>query len=254
MAQHTNYPKTRLFVEHSLAKSQSLTLEDAAAHYVRDVLRMKTGDRLALFNGKDGEWLCEISDIRKKETVIACQSQLRPQTASPDAWVLAAPLKAGRHEEVAVKCTELGMSAFVPVLTQFSVADKVNAARLQKLLAEAAEQSERMDVPVLHEASKLNEVLANWPKDRVLFYADESGGGKNIKELSDMASPFALLVGPEGGFSTAELQLLKTLEFARGVSLGPRILKADTAAIAALSCLMARYGDWNDKPAFRALG
>jgi 16S rRNA (uracil1498-N3)-methyltransferase len=170
-------------------------------------------------------------------------------------WLLAAPLKASKHEDVAVKATELGMSTFVPVFTQFSVAGKVNETRIARLLSEASEQCERMDVPKLKQAQKLLEILGEWPEDRVLFYADESGGGENIVHLPHTIVPaWALLVGPEGGFSTEELKLLKSLQFARGICLGPRILKADTASIAALACLMAHYGDWNAKPAFRSLG
>jgi 16S rRNA (uracil1498-N3)-methyltransferase len=255
MAQHSDYPKTRLFVEHSLAESSQVILGEDAAHYVRDVLRMKPANTLAIFNGSDGEWLAAIDEIRKKEVVIVCQSLLRPQILSPDVWLLAAPLKASKHEDVAVKATELGMSTFVPVFTQFSVAGKVNEARIARLLSEASEQCERMDVPKLKQAQKLLEILGEWPEDRVLFYADESGGGENIVQLPHTIVPaWALLVGPEGGFSTEELKLLKSLQFARGICLGPRILKADTASIAALACLMAHYGDWNAKPAFRSLG
>lgn len=254
MVEHSGYPKTRLFVTHDLHAQANIACEREQAHYLRDVLRMREGDALALFNGREGEWLGEVGAISKHDATITCVSQLKEHAASPDAWLLFAPLKQSRHENVVVKATELGVSRLLPVRTKHTVADKINEERLNRLAVEAAEQCERMDVPEVAEIAPLATLLGAWPGERRLFYADESGAGAELHTLAADAKgkPFALLIGPEGGFARAELDTLRSLPFTSPLTLGPRILKADTAAIAALAVLQSQLGDWDKKPSFRS--
>ncbi len=251
MAEHPDYPRTRLFVESVLHPSEPVILHDDQAHYLKDVLRLRPQDRVALFNGRDGEWLGTVRVLERKNAVLDVVSSLRPQASVPDAWCVCAPLKQAKHESVIEKATELGVRAVQLVYTRYTVVDRINASRLSRLMQEASEQSERMDVPELLPDAKLEQVLSRWDPARTLYYGDESGGGENPALLSTKPVAWAVLIGPEGGFAHTELSMLRALPFTQPLSLGPRILKADTAAIAALGCLMSRFGDWHHKPAFR---
>lgn len=250
--------QTRLHTGESLAAGVAVTLPKGQAHYLRSVLRMSLGDRLALFNGRDGEWLAEISDLGKGSALVTPLDQLRPQAPGPDLWLVFAPLKHARIDYLAEKATELGVSALCPVFTQRTIVSRVNEERLLTNAIEAAEQSERLSVPEVLPARRLEAVLADWPANRRLLVCDETGGGRPISEalsgvLADnVAGRNAVLIGPEGGFTETELDGLRKLPFVTAISLGPRVLRADTAALAALACFQAIAGDWRQgRPDFR---
>lgn len=245
-------PRTRLYSDSPLAEGASVACDEKRAHYLQHVLRLKVGDGIVLFNGRDGEWLASIDAVTKKSVTLAVDKQLRPQQNAPDLWLLCTPLKNSRTDWVAEKATELGISHLCPVTTRFTAIDKTNEARLHAIAVEAAEQSERMDVPQVDALTTLEKRLGNWPAGRMLIYGDESGGGASIASLSLMAgAPYAVLAGPEGGFSKDEFALLRSLKFTKAVTLGPRILRADTAAIALITLVQSFTGDWQVKPAFR---
>ncbi|NFV82170.1 16S rRNA (uracil(1498)-N(3))-methyltransferase [Magnetospirillum aberrantis] len=239
----------RLFVPFDLAAGP-LTLGKEQSHYVANVMRAKPGEAVTLFNGRDGEWCGTLETVAKSAVVVALTSQTRPQTAEPDLWLLAAPIKKDCIDLVAEKATELGASRLWPVITRRTVTARVNTERLAAHMVEAAEQCERLTVPEVMEPQPLDKVLAGWDAARPLIFLDESGGGMPLVQvLADLSSgPLAVLVGPEGGFAPEERAVLARLPFARPVGLGPRILRAETAAIAALSVIQAVRGDWNRAP------
>ncbi len=239
-------PKTRLFVPTDLAGGLAIGLEPSQAHYVKTVLRLGQGDVVALFNGRDGEWLGRIDGVGKGWCSVALFEQRRLQDAAPDLWLVFAPLKRGRIDFLVEKATELGVSALYPVYTRRSVVERVNLERLRANAIEAAEQTERLSVPAVAEPQPLERMLAHWPADRRLLLCDESGAAPPIAESLTAAAPgaCAVLVGPEGGFAETELDALRKLPFVSPVGLGPRVLRADTAALAALAVLQAIAGDW----------
>lgn len=238
--------KARLFVAQPLAAGASLTLERPQSHYLAHVMRATAGEAVLLFNGHDGEWLGRIEALPKAGARVAVEARLRPQAPEPDLWLLAAPLKRERIDLVAEKAAELGVSRLVPVFTRRTAMTRVNTERLAAHMIEAAEQCGRLTVPEMAEPVALDKALAGWPAGRVLLFLDESGGGPPLAEVLAVLpeGPAAVLVGPEGGFSDDERRLLAGLPFARPVGLGPRILRAETAAIAALALWQALKGDW----------
>lgn len=248
------YPKIRLFVEASLQTGAQFPLADAQAHYVQNVMRLGAGDALAVFNGRDGEWKAMLQPVSKKKADMQVVEMLKPQTTTPDIWLVFAPIKHGRIDFLAEKAAELGASALQPVITARTIASRVNTERLQANAIEAAEQCERMDVPPVYEPQKFTSLLANWPQGRLLIYGDETGQGLQpaqlLPTLPQATQQWAVLVGPEGGFTPDELAQLRKAEFAHAMSLGPRVLRADTAALAALTCVMAWRGDWDNRPRF----
>jgi len=254
MSKNLKAPRTRLYVESSLQEGIHLELEANHAHYLGQVLRLKAGDKISLFNGKDGSYLAEIRDIHKKYVQLVLHHQLNPQRNSPDVWLLSAPLKHVKSEWLVEKATELGISCFIPVKTQHTIVDKVNETRMKLAAIAASEQCERLDIPVIKTMLPLTTLLSQWDSERTLIYADESGkgeeAGKALKGLA--AKKYAVLVGCEGGFSKEELKMLESLSFAIAITMGPRIMRADTATIAALSLVQSHIGDWNDKPQFRS--
>lgn len=213
-------------------------------------MRAAVGTSVALFNGRDGEWRASLVEAGKKKALLAVEDQLRPQAPEPDLWLLFAPVKRARIDFIAEKATELGVSVLQPVFTKHTVMSRVNDDRLRAIAVEAAEQCERLSVPDVRDPMSLDALLANWPEGRCLILLDEGGGGKPVAEvLAGLADgPAALLVGPEGGFAKSELDALRSLSFAVPVGLGPRILRADTAVVAALSCYQAIRGDWRLAP------
>lgn len=243
----TDRPRLRLFVPADLAADADLALGKEQSHYLANVMRAKTGEAVLLFNGRDGEWLAEVTQAAKSTVRLAVRRRTRPQTAEPDLWLLAAPLKKDNTDLVAEKAAELGASALWSVFTRRTVAARVNAERLRAHLAEAAEQCERLTVPDLKEPAPLERVLAGWDPARTLLFLDESGRGAPLAGAVP-AGLLAILVGPEGGFAPEERALLAACPFARPVSLGPRILRAETAAIAALAVVQAVAGDWRTPP------
>lgn len=251
------YPKIRLFVEASLQAGVRFSLTDGQAHYVQNVMRLAAGDDLAIFNGRDGEWRAILHPISKKKADLHVTEPLKMQALTPDVWLVFAPIKHGRIDFLAEKATELGASALQPVMTARTIASRVNTDRLQANAIEAAEQCERMNVPPVCEPLKFAQLLADWPQDRLLIYGDETGQGLPPAELfptlPSAIKKWAVLVGPEGGFTPDELAQLRQLAFAHPISLGPRVLRADTAGLAALTCVMAWRGDWTNRPRFEGI-
>ncbi|MGE5146012.1 MAG: 16S rRNA (uracil(1498)-N(3))-methyltransferase [Candidatus Eiseniibacteriota bacterium] len=241
-------PSIRLYVGDALVSGGAVTLAAAQAHYLRNVMRAKAGDALLLFNGRDGEWRAEIAALGKTGASATCVAPTRPQRASPDLWLLFAPIKSGRVEFLVEKATELGVARLVPILTERTVVRRVNVERLQAHAIEAAEQSNRLDVPTVDTARALDACLAEWPAARPLFVCDETGQGIPVaRAVPDRRKrPGAVLIGPEGGLAPAELDALAKLPFVTRVGLGPRVLRAETAALAALACWQALAGDWQD--------
>ncbi len=248
------YPKIRLYVEHPLNKGATIPLELHQLHYLGDVMRMKDGETLALFNGKDGEWSGVFQRSGKKSAHVMLETQTRPYRDAPDIWLAFSPVKGQATEYLVQKATELGASKLVPVLTDYGQIRKVNLERLRKNAIEAAEQTERVDVPEIAEPVELSTLLHTWPKERTLFYGDEQGSGISAAELRKdvLSPPLALLVGPEGGFSASEHYILGKTPFIRAISMGPRVLRADTACVVGLTLLMLLAGDWDHHPRFRA--
>jgi 16S rRNA (uracil1498-N3)-methyltransferase len=239
----------RLYVPTDLAAGQSVGLGAGQAHYLRSVLRLAGGAEIALFNGRDGEWRGRIDGIGKGWCSIALDEQTRMQQAEPDLWLVFAPVKRARIDYLVEKATELGVSALHPVRTSRTVVERVNVERLQANAIEAAEQTERLSVPLVHGPESLPALIARWPAGRRLIVCDERGQAPPIAEavagLRDaLSAAAAVLIGPEGGFTETELDGLANLPFVSPVSLGPRILRADTAALAALAIVQALAGDW----------
>lgn len=238
----------RLFLEEDLVRGGVLTLEGPRAHYLRDVLRLGVGADVLLFNGRDGEWQAKVTAMAKRSLDLSLEMQTRPQGAEPDLWLCFAPVKKARIDFIAEKATELGVSALVPIITRRTNVERVNVERLRANAVEAAEQTERLTVPEVREPVSLEQVLKTWPATRRLLIADETGGGRPILDALSEATPgpWAVLIGPEGGFTREELDHIAALPGVLPVGLGPRILRADTAAIAALACLQAAIGDWRE--------
>jgi 16S rRNA (uracil1498-N3)-methyltransferase len=232
----------RLYVEQPLAEGVAVTLEGPPANYLANVLRLAAGAQVKLFDNVSGEWLAEIVDAGRKKVTLNLHWRLREREEVPDLWLLFAPLKRGRIDWMVEKATELGVARLIPVLTQRTIVDKLNPGRLFAHAIEAAEQCERTALPELAAPRKLDALLGDWPVGRTLYFADEAGGNP----LADAAErgPAAILIGPEGGFTDAERTALRAVPQVRRVSLGPRILRADTAAVAAVSLWMAAAGDW----------
>jgi 16S rRNA (uracil1498-N3)-methyltransferase len=233
----------RLYVGQELAEAASLTLEGPQAHYLAGVMRLVPGDRVKLFDDRTGEWLAAIEEAGKKRITLRVGERLREREAVPDLWLLFAPIKRGRIDWLIEKATELGVARLVPVVTRRTIVERLNRERLLAHAVEAAEQCERTALPDLAEARKLEAVLRDWPGERTLFFADEAGGTPLAEAAR--AAPAAILIGPEGGFTDEEREAIRSLPSACAVSLGPRILRADTAAIAAVAVWMAAAGDWH---------
>ncbi|MEO5867180.1 MAG: 16S rRNA (uracil(1498)-N(3))-methyltransferase [Sphingomonas sp.] len=234
----------RLFVETRLAPG-ALRIEGSQAHYLSSVMRIGIGDPVKMFDGESGEWLGVVTHTGKRHLIVDVTDQLREREPVPDLWLCAAPLKRGRIDWLAEKACELGVARLVPVLTRRSVVDKLNADRLRAHMIEAAEQCGRTAVPLLGEAQKLAALLQGWRDDRTLYFADETGGIPAFDAMRAAPGPAAILIGPEGGFDTEERAAILALPQTIGISLGPRILRADTAAAAAVSLWMAAAGDWS---------
>ena len=236
----------RLYVEQFLTEDAGLTLEGPPANYLANVLRLTAGAQVKLFDDRTGEWLAEIAEAGRKRVSLRIVRHLHPREAVPDLWLLFAPIKRGRIDWLVEKATELGAARLVPVTTARTIVERINLERLRAHAIEAAEQCERTALPELAEPVKLGALLRDWPAERTLYFADEGGGEPALAAVAP--GPSALLIGPEGGFTDYERAAVRALPQAKAVSLGPRILRADTAAIAALALWMAAAGDWNSSP------
>jgi len=247
--------KTRLHVDAALGPGAPVALSPEQAHHLRAVLRLAAGAPVALFNGRDGEWLGRIQALGKGRATVELDEQLRAPEPEPDLWLAFAPIKRARLDFLVEKATELGVSTLMPVITRHTAVERVNTERLAVNAREAAEQCERLTVPTVREPVALARALADWPAGRRLVLADESGRGPPaVQALGGLAcGPLAVLTGPEGGFNRDELDALGKLPFVTPISLGPRVLRADTAALAALAIVQALIGDWRDgRPRFPA--
>jgi 16S rRNA (uracil1498-N3)-methyltransferase len=223
----------RLYVEVPLAVGAVVTLPVAQSHYLAQVMRRQVGDRVRLFDGEHGEFAARLESVGKKAVVAAIEAQSGPQEVVPDLWLCFAPLKRGRIDWLVEKATELGVAKIVPVITRRTIVERINLDRLRAHVVEAAEQCGRTALPVLTAPVSLPEILYNWPADRHLYFADEAGGAAFSAAIRP--GPGAILIGPEGGFLREEAESVAQVAAAVRVSLGPRILRADTAAIAAIA-------------------
>ncbi|CDM56585.1 MULTISPECIES: 16S rRNA (uracil(1498)-N(3))-methyltransferase [Rhizobium] len=242
-----NFRMQRLFVEAPLGAGA--TVETTADHfnYLANVLRMAEGAELLVFNGRDGEWKARLSFPTRKRIVLIAEEQTRPQPAPSDLHYLFAPLKVGRLDYLVQKAVEMGAGILRPVMTQHVQGKITNRDKLKANVIEAAEQCGILDIPDVAEPVKLFDLLDTWPGDRRIIYCDEGDAGQNPLPLLSGISErkLALLVGPEGGFSEEERGRLRSLDFITAIPLGPRILRADTAAVAAMAVIQASIGDWN---------
>ncbi len=240
--------KIRLFVDVPLSAGAAIAATQPQAHYLLHVMRARAGAQLRLFNGKDGEWRAHIRAEGKGRCSFVCDRMLVPQDSVLDLWLIFAPIKKTPADYVAQKATELGVSVLQPVITNRTVARRVNVERLRANAVEAAEQSERLSVPEVREPQSLDALLATWPRERRLIFCDEAGEADSIAAAlakQDANGPWAVLTGPEGGFDAQERAAIRALPSVVPVTLGPRIMRADTAALAALSVFQAMVGDWH---------
>ena len=245
-------PKLRLFVETDLGNGAAVSLGREQTHYLAHVMRATPGDEVALFNGRDGEWAARIASLGKRGAELVVVRAIRPQVAEPDIWLAFAPIKRGRIDWIAAKATELGVARLLPVITARTQMSRVNVDRLAANAVEAAEQCERMTVPPVDAPVPLATLLGAWPRNRILYVGDETGHGRPLAAALSAEAPVGsgvsaargVLVGPEGGFAPDELDALDDLPFVSKISLGPRVMRADTAAIAALAVIQAVVGDW----------
>jgi 16S rRNA (uracil1498-N3)-methyltransferase len=238
--------KVRLFVEAALAEGARVELSDAQSHYLSHVMRARAGNRVRLFNGHDGEWLASVAEQRRRGVSLACERQTAPQKQVPDIWLAFAPIKRTPADYVAQKATELGVRRLQPVMTRRTIVGRVNLERLRANAIEAAEQSGRVSVPEVSAAVALPALLQHWDPNRTLFFCDEGKEAEPIAAAVSAASgaQFAILTGPEGGFDPSERDLLRRCSFVVPVTLGKRILRADTAGLAALAVWQSIKGDW----------
>ena len=238
----------RLYLPDDLSEGLEVETSREQAHYLSNVLRLREGAELLVFNGRHGEWLAEVVGLSKKTVRLSIRKLARPQTPQPDLFYCFAPLKQGRLDYLVQKAVEMGAGILQPVITQHTQVPKLGIERLQANVIEAAEQCGILSIPAVREPVKLEKLLEGWDGGRRLVYCDEDAPGQNpLPRVSALAGErLGLLVGPEGGFSEAERGTLRGLPFVVPIPLGPRILRADTAAVAALAIVQAAAGDWRD--------
>jgi 16S rRNA (uracil1498-N3)-methyltransferase len=236
----------RLHLPQPLAEGAAVALDPAQAHRLRHVLRLGPGAAVAAFNERDGEWLCRLVEEGRRGAALVPEQQLKIAKTEPDLWLVFAPIKRARLDWLVEKASELGAAALLPVWTERTQPERLNGERLRALAIAAAEQSERLSVPEVRTPERLDRLLASWPAERRLLVCDETGVGRPIvSALGDFGDgPAALLIGPEGGFTDTELDGLGKLPIVTRVGLGPRVLRAETAAVAALAVFQAIAGDW----------
>lgn len=232
----------RLYVARPLAPWTQIELDGAPAHYLGNVLRLKEGAELLLFDGQSGEWLAKIVLVRKGRMTVVAKQQTRPQEAVPDLWLAFAPVKKGRVDWLVEKAVELGVARLVPVITQRTIVDKLNLERMRAHIVEAAEQCGRTALAEIDAPVKLDAFLKAHDPARTLYFADETGG--DPAAVAFAPGPALILTGPEGGFTPNEASAIRAAPYARAISLGPRILRAETAALAAVTAWMSAVGDW----------
>ncbi|MGB5560625.1 MAG: 16S rRNA (uracil(1498)-N(3))-methyltransferase [Paracoccaceae bacterium] len=236
--------KIRLYVDHPLGVGQSVPLTREQAHYLFGVMRLAKGAHVLLFNGRDGEYLAEVSEAGKRGGVLRCLQLSRPQQMPPDLWLLFAPIKKARTDFIVEKAVEMGVARILPVQTEFTNSERIRQDRLQAHAVEAAEQCGATFVPPVEGLQKLGRLLDDWPEGRQLLFCNEARAGTKDTLAKATRGPWAILIGPEGGFSDNERERLGNLPEMTQISLGPRILRAETAAVAALTLWQSTLGDW----------
>ena len=242
----------RLYVDHPLGEGQTIPLAREQAHYLFGVMRLGAGAVLEVFNGTDGAWRAEVAQAGKRGGILVCRAQSKPQDMPPDLWLVFAPVKKARTDFIVEKAVEMGARRIVPVQSDFTNSDRFRPDKQRAHAVEAAEQCGGTYVPEVAELQKLSRLLDGWPAERRLMFCDETQAG-GASALSDLVAhrdgagevgPWAILIGPEGGFSEAERARLRAADFTVPVALGPRILRAETAAVAALTLWQTTLGDW----------
>ncbi|MDA0222938.1 MAG: 16S rRNA (uracil(1498)-N(3))-methyltransferase [Proteobacteria bacterium] len=237
--------KIRLFVDAPLGAAQSVAVGRDQANYLFNVMRLENGAKVALFNGVDGEWTAEVVQSNKRGGILVCRDQALALQMPPDLWLMFAPIKKARTDFIVEKAAEMGAARIMPVQTRFTNADRIRQDRLQVHAIEAAEQCGGTLVPEVAELARLEDVLATWPSDRQIMFCDETlVGARAALSAVPTGDKWAILIGPEGGFSPEEQAQLTAMPQATAVSLGPRILRADTAVVAALALWQSERGDW----------
>jgi 16S rRNA (uracil1498-N3)-methyltransferase len=238
----------RLYTEEELISDKTIFLNEQQTHYLKNVVKISNQDTLHCFDNKNGEFLCEIISINKKNTEILVKQKTKPYNQSPDIWLLFAPLKKDNTDFVIEKATELGVRKIIPTLTTHTITNNIKTERYLAQAIEASEQSRRTDIPEISSPQTLQTILTNWDKERTLYFMDETLESLPFYELlkTSSSNKSALLIGPEGGFSKEELNTLRNSSFAKGATLGPRILRAETASLSALSCWQMVLGDWSN--------
>lgn len=241
-------PAPRLFLDQSLSRHGEIALSDDQRHYLVNVLRLVSGDPVRVFNAKDGEWLAHLATVTKRHASLRCERHVADVKLPPDIDYLFAPLKHARLDYVVQKATELGVRRLRPVLTQRTISERINLDRMRSNVVEAAEQCNLVFVPEIAEPQRLTDLLADWPASRRLVFCDESAPVHDpLAALEGLSLPAAVIIGPEGGFTIEERDTLRSLTAATAISLGPRIMRADTAAVAALTLVQAKLGDWHQE-------
>lgn len=237
----------RIYVEHVLADGMDVALEKAQSHYLSNVMRLKVGDAVRVFNGQDGEWLCTIHELTRRSCSLRADSQTRQQISLPDIHYLFAPLKHARLDYMVQKATELGAALLQPVLTEYTNVSRIKLERMQANAIEAAEQCNLLSIPSVREPERLGAILDDWDPQRRLIFCDEAAAvASPLTVLEGLSTgPVAILIGPEGGFSPAERSRLLGHPCVTAISLGPRVMRADTAGTAAMALVQAVLGDWH---------
>ena len=237
-------PKVRLYVDQPLGAGQAVALGPEAANYLFNVMRLARGAHVALFNGRDGEWQAEVVEAGKRQGIAACQTETAPQVMPPDLWLMFTPVKKDRTAFIVEKAVELGVARLMPVATRHMNSERWRVDKQTAHAVEAAEQCGATFVPKVDDLQPLDRVLSHWPEGRALYWADETLAKGSSTPAAVIAGPAAILIGPEGGFSEEEKTRLRALPFVRPLALGPRILRAETAALAALVLWQSTVGDW----------
>ena len=235
--------KIRLYVDQPLAPGQAVRLSPDQAHYLAGVMRLTAGALVLLFNGRDGEWRAVLAEAGRRNAVAVCEAQTRALALPPDLWLIFAPIKKARTDFIVEKAVELGVRRILPVQTRYTNSERIRQDRLQAHAVEAAEQCGATVVPDVAELQALDRLLTAWPAGRRLIWCDEALAGQPA-HLNDAPAPAAILIGPEGGFAETEAKRLRGMKGVVPLSLGPRILRADTAAVAAITLWQAAQGDW----------
>lgn len=236
--------KIRLYVDHPLGVGQSVPLTRDAANYLFAVMRLTVGDQVLLINGRDGEWLAQVAVANKRNAILTVTENTRPLQMPPDLWFMFAPIKKARTDFIVEKATEMGAARIIPVQTEYTNAPRLRQDRLQAHAVEAAEQCGGTYVPGVDDIQPLDEMIENWPAGRALMFCDETLCGQSVPLTKTERGPWGILIGPEGGFSEREREKLRSMPGATAISLGPRILRADTAAVVALTVWQLTLGDW----------